>query len=109
MGDEISRRYFDAEHFSAFRQRLDEETELLRRHFRQQEFSTRGDVAGFELEAWLVNEDCDPVPRNEEYLARLNNPLVVAELAAFKVELKGSPSALTARVFCRLHDELAAT
>jgi len=109
MGDEISRRYFDAEHFSAFRQRLDEETELLRRHFRQHEFSTRGDVAGFELEAWLVNEDCDPVPRNEEYLARLNNPLVVAELAAFNVELNGSPSALTGRVFSRLHDELAAT
>ncbi len=109
MGDEISRRYFDAEHFSAFRQRLDEETELLRRHFRQQEFSTRGDVAGFELEAWLVNEDCDPVPRNQEYLARLNNPLVVAELAAFNVELNGSPSALTGRVFSRLHDELAAT
>ena len=109
MGDEISRRYFDAEHFSAFRQRLDEETELLRRHFRQHEFSPRGDVAGFELEAWLVNQDCDPVPRNEEYLARLNNPLVVAELAAFNVELNGSPSALTGRVFSRLHDELAAT
>ena len=30
MGDEISRRYFDAEDFSAFRQKLDEETNLLR-------------------------------------------------------------------------------
>jgi hypothetical protein len=64
MGDEITRRYFDAEHFSAFRQRLDEETVLLRRRFQHGEFSPRGDVAGFELEAWLVDEAGDPAPCN---------------------------------------------
>jgi len=109
VGDEIERRYFDAEDFSEFRKRLDEETALLTQQFKAGEFSDRGDVAGFELEGWLVDEQGDPLPDNERYLEALNNPLVVPELAAFNVELNGSPSALTGRVFSRLHDELSAT
>ncbi len=109
MGDEIDRRYFDAEDFSAFRTRLDQETELLRTLFADGAFSERGDIAGFELEAWLVNSAGDPVPENDTYLEELSNPLVVPELAAFNVELNGSPQALTGRVFSRLHDELSAT
>lgn len=109
MGDEIQRRYFDAEHFSLFRQRLEEETDLLGRCFREGGFSPRGDVAGFELEAWLVDAAGDPLPANDRFLAALDNPLVVPELASFNVELNGSPSRLTGRVFTRLHDELSAT
>ncbi|MCZ6643732.1 MAG: glutamate--cysteine ligase [Gammaproteobacteria bacterium] len=109
MGDEISRRYFDAEDFSAFRQKLDEETDLLRGLFERGEFSDRGDVTGFELEAWLTDDDGNPQPKNRIFLERLDNPLVVPELAEFSVELNGSPSALTGRVFSRLHDELDAT
>lgn len=109
MGDEIERRYFDAEDFSEFRQRLDAETALLTDQFNAGEFSDRGDVAGFELEGWLVDDNGNPVPKNDAFLAALDNPLVVPELAAFNVELNGSPSALTGRVFSRLHDELSAT
>lgn len=109
MGEEISRRYFDAEDFSAFRQKLDEETNLLRGLFERQEFSERGNVIGFELEAWLVDHDGNPLPQNKDFLDRLDNPLVVPELAEFSVELNGSPSALTGRVFSRLQDELDAT
>ena len=58
---------------------------------------------------WLADESGEPLPNNDAYLAALDNPLVVPELAAFNVELNGSPSALTGKVFSRLHDELAAT
>jgi hypothetical protein len=109
MGEEIDRRFFDAEDFSLFRSRLDEETALLSALFENNSFSRRGDVAGFELEVWLVDERGDPLPKNAEYLAQLNNPLVVPELAEFNVELNGSPTALRGRVFSRLHDELDAT
>ena len=98
----------DAEDFSEFRERLDAETALLRKLFDEGEFSGRGDVAGFELEAWLVDENGDPAPRNDDYLKALNNPLVVPELAAFNVELNGSPSALTASVECRCKPRLDA-
>jgi hypothetical protein len=109
MGEEIDRRFYDGEDFSVFRGRLDEETALLNSMFENDEFSRRGDVAGFELEVWLVDERGDPMPHNEAYLKYLDNPLVVAELAEFNVELNGSPSALTGRVFSRLRDELDAT
>ena len=82
MGDEIERRYFDAEDFSEFRRRLDAETALLKELFVDQQFSERGDVAGFELEGWLVDDLGNPVPENDAFLAALNNPLVVPELAA---------------------------
>ena len=109
MGDEINSRYFDAEHFSGFRERLDDESHLLRQYFADDSFSTRGDMAGFELEAWLVDGAGNPAPRNEDFLRQLNDPLVVHELAAFNVELNGSPSSLNGRVFSRLYDELHST
>ena len=109
MGDEIPRRHFNAEDFSVFRFRLDEETKLLAEQFASSRFSERGDIAGFELEAWLVDRQGDPLARNHEFLERLNNPLVVPELASFNVELNGSPTALAGRTFSRLEDELAAT
>lgn len=109
MGTEVSHRFFQAEDFSRFRQCLEEETALLKTVFDQQGFSPRGDVAGFEMEAWLVDDAGHPVSENERFLERLASPLVVPELAKFNVELNGSPCALTGRVFTRLHDELAAT
>ena len=109
MGDEIERRFFEAEDFNMFRSRLDEETALLKKLFQNNEFSSRGDIAGFELEAWLVDDQGNPSPKNEAYLKYLNNPLVVPELAAFNVELNGSPSALSGSVFSRLQDELGST
>jgi hypothetical protein len=83
MGDEIENRFFSAEDFSAFRTRLDEETGLLEQHFARGEFSERGDMAGFELEAWPVDDLGDPSPSNGAFLDELRNPLVVPELAAW--------------------------
>ena len=109
MGDEIAQRHFNAEDFTSFRRRLDHETEEVGKLFANGGFSERGDIAGFELEAWLVDAAGNPAPRNEHFLDQLDNPLVVPELASYNVELNGSPCAITGRVFTRLHDELAAT
>ena len=109
MGDEIAQRHFNAEDYSRFRRRLDGETDEVEALFANDGFSHRGDIAGFELEAWLVDAAGNPVAENARLLEVLNNPLVVPELAAFNVELNGSPSAIAGRVFTRLHDELAAT
>ena len=109
MGDEIRKRHFDAEDFSRFRRRLDAETALVGSLFEEDGFSHRGDIVGFELEAWIVDADGQPHPHNQELLAAIDNPLVVPELAAFNVELNGSPTALGGKVFSRIHDELGAT
>ena len=109
MGDEIVRRLFVAEDFSHFRQNLAEETMLLSGHFANGDFSTRGDIIGFELEACLIERSGEPASNNQAVLDALHNPLVVPELANHNLELNGSPCALTGRVFSRLHDELQAT
>ncbi len=109
MGDEIARRHFNAEDFTRFRRHLDQETDLVGSLFAHDGFSHRGDIVGFELEAWLVDKAGQPAAHNEAFLDELGNPLVVPELAAFNIELNGSPCAITGRVFARLHDELGAT
>lgn len=109
MGDEIAQRQFSTSDFERFEERLRAETDEIGELFDQQGFSPRGEVAGFELEAWLIDSQGRPAGINDHYLDELDNPLVVPELAAFNVELNGSPTTLSGRVFTRLHDELAAT
>lgn len=109
MGSEVTQRFFEAEDFSRFRELLDEETALLKKMFDEDAFSKRGNVAGFELEAWLVDSAGDPLPDNERFLNELNNILVVPELAKFNIEINGSPCQLTGKAFSRLHEELTAT
>ena len=109
MGDEIRERHFNAEDFSRFRRRLNDETALVKDLFDTSGFSRRGDIVGFELEAWIVDASGQPLAENERLLDVIGNPLVVPELASFNVELNGSPTALRGNVFSRIHDELAAT
>ena len=109
MGDEILQRHFNAEDFRRFRRNLDTETGLVADLFERDELSRRGDMVGFELEAWIVNADGQPHPENERLLKIVANPLVVPELASYNVELNGSPTALQGNVFSRIHDELSAT
>ena len=109
MGDEIRERHFNAQDFRRFRRLLDAETDLVADLFQGSGFSQRGDYVGFELEAWIVDERGQPHPENQRLLARIDSPLVVPELAAYNVELNGSPTALQGNVFSRIHDELSAT
>ena len=109
MGDEIRERHFNAEDFSRFRRRLDSETTLVEQLFQSDGFSHRGDIIGFELEAWIVDAEGHPLAENQRLLDVIGNPLVVPELASYNVELNGSPTALRGNVFSRIHDELRAT
>lgn len=109
MGQEISVSRFTAQDFSRFLQRLRDETGQLDNWFRQRLFSNQGGIGGFELEAWLVDTDGSPAPVNHDFLAYLNNPLVVPELAAFNVELNTDPRQLEAAALTAMEDSLAAT
>lgn len=109
MGEEIRTRNFTRSDFEEFRERLREETSLLRYLFENRGLSEREHVAGFELEAWLLDPQGDAYPDNENFLKRVKHGLVVPELAKFNIELNGSPTSLQGRAFSRLHDELGAT
>ncbi|MDZ7734935.1 MAG: hypothetical protein U5P41_01430 [Gammaproteobacteria bacterium] len=54
MGQEINASRFTAQDFSQFLHNLREETGQLADYFRQQRFSSAGNIGGFELEAWLI-------------------------------------------------------
>ena len=98
-----------AEDFDSFSSRLAEETALLEAWLDKGYFEQSAYVGGFELEAWLLDRNYFPLPANEAYLARLNNPLVVPELSRFNVELNGTPQPLTGRALRRLEEELTTT
>ncbi|MFN2309938.1 MAG: glutamate-cysteine ligase family protein [Gammaproteobacteria bacterium] len=109
MGQEIEQTRFSAADSAAFAERLRAETALLQDYFRDAAFSTRDRVGGFELEAWLIDAAGRPAPINAAFLERLDDPLVVPELARFNVELNTPPQPLHGDALSRMHASLAAT
>ena len=101
MGQEIETSHFTPADFERFRQQLDDETQLLAHWFRQQNFSKRDLVAGYELEAWLIDSDGLPSPSNKRFLDVAQSPLLTPELAQFNVELNIDPSELQKDVLSR--------
>jgi len=51
-------------------------------------------MAGYELEAWLVDDGCCPSSSNEAFLRQANSPLLTQELAQFNIELNAEPAQL---------------
>ncbi len=109
MGDEIGRSVFDADDFERFRTRLRTETTVLAERFSASRFDWQQPVAGFELEAWLLDGHLDPLPSNEQFLHLLNSPLASPELARFNVEVNSTPRPIKDHVFSAVHDELNTT
>lgn len=109
MGQEIADTRFSDEDFARFGRCLAQETQRARQAYANGEFAQGGCVAGFELEAWLIDRNFYPVGCNQAFLARLNDPLVVPELSRFNIELNGTPQRLHGDALSTLEDELAAT
>lgn len=82
---------------------------MLKEWFDKQHFTNSGNVAGFELEAWLIDHLYRPAPCNEEFLALFDSPLASPELASFNVEVNSTPRPITGHVFSAMHDELRET
>ncbi len=109
MGQEIEASKFTQADFEAFEERLRAETDLLAHWFAEDVFASTPKVGGFELESWLVGPDMRPAPVVEPFLDRLDDPLVVPELATFNAEINGTPQPLNGRALSRLADELEST
>ncbi|MDD2658493.1 MAG: glutamate--cysteine ligase [Methylococcales bacterium] len=109
MGQEISLSHFDEGDFARFHQKLEQETLLLNKVITQKKCSVREPVAGFEIEAWLVDKNMRPSPINKHYLETLNDPFASAELAKFNIEFNCVPEPLSGQVFSNLHSQLQST
>jgi hypothetical protein len=102
MGQEIAATQFTESDFADFRERLKAETALLAQWFADGTLERGPPSAGCELETWLVGPDLGPAPRAEALLKRLDNPLVVPELATFIAEINGTPVPLQGDALSRL-------
>ena len=109
MGQEITRTRFSEADFQQFAVKLAEETAALRSFAKAGGFPDTRYVAGFELEAWLLDHAGLPSPVNEPYLRALNDPLVVPELSRFNVELNAPPVEMGAGVLAALEESLLTT
>lgn len=106
MGQEIPTTRFSAEDYQRFHAALKAETQQLRTWCKEGRFSNRRAVIGLEMEAWLIDKTYQAAPRNDQFLATLNDPLVVAELAKFNFELNVAPQPIGGLGLRTLHREL---
>ena len=108
MGQEISGSEFDAAAFAEFRRRLDDETRLLAEWLAQGRLNSVERRIGFEIEAWLIDGEARPAARNQEFLAAVDDPYVVPELARFNFEINSDPLPVAPGAFDAMHDALLA-
>jgi gamma-glutamyl:cysteine ligase YbdK (ATP-grasp superfamily) len=106
MGQEITGQLFSDRDFAIFHRRLTQETQLLATWFEQLRFADQDYVAGFELEAWLVDAEFQPACLNAAILQDLQDPLVTPELACFNIELNVAPQALHANALSKAQQDL---
>jgi len=110
MGQEIVTSQFSAKDFQNFEAQLALETQTLGRWFKEQRFTDGSPMAGFELEAWLIDKSsCHPAPINEEFMRHADGLLVTHELAKFNIELNSKPRPLYGDCLARMHRELRNT
>ena len=109
MGEEIQTSQFVPEDYERFQKYLEAETELLKEWFASSFLDNSEPTGGFELEAWLLDQQHRPAPLNEPYLQQLAEPLASPELASFNFEVNSTPRLLNGHVFSAMHNELSQT
>jgi gamma-glutamyl:cysteine ligase YbdK (ATP-grasp superfamily) len=108
MGHEVDRARFRHRDFERFARHLRDETDRLHDWIEAGSLSAHEPMAGLELEAWLIDASGRPAPRNDDLLAELGSPEVVAELARFNFELNVPPQPVRGDGLRRLGEDLEA-
>jgi len=106
MGIEVSQDHFSKNDFSKFQQKLNLETDYLLERLSLNQFSNHPPVAGFELEACLVDSALQPTPINTPFLERVDHAMFTSELAKFNIEINTTPQALSGQAFQQFEDEI---
>jgi Glutamate-cysteine ligase family 2(GCS2) len=106
MGRDISKTRFTEDDLVRFKQKLMEEYRILADWFQSDRLKSQRHLCGFELEAWLVDRDLLPAPKNEAFLSRIAHPLVVPELSQFNFEINSTPQHIEGPIFSNMENEL---
>lgn len=108
MGQELDTTNFCDADYESFVERLHRETDLVQKWESEGTLSAGPPMGGFELEAWIVDQNMRPAAKNEELIEAINSDLVVRELSLFNIELNGDPAILNGDAISHLHHSLAA-
>jgi len=106
MGEEIKYSRYNKSDYQQFTSHLKEETALVKSWFDTGRFSSSSLMAGYELEAWLIDDSGRPLAINESFLEKANNALLSPELAKFNVELNVEPGPLSHKVLSTFEKKL---
>lgn len=107
MGQEILTETFTDHDAKRFRARLRDETKILKRWFEERRFAyDEGFCVGLELEAWLMDANHLPAPRNADFLSAVDDKDIVEELSKFNFEINAAPRQLGPMTFTETEADL---
>ena len=109
MGQEIDSRNFTRKDRTAYRVAVRRCLDALERMLDERRFVEEDWKTGLELELALVDRDGLPSMRNEEVLARIDDPLFVKELGKFTIELNVDPRRVDGASLTQLESALRRT
>lgn len=109
MGQDVDKERFSEAEFSRFGERLREQLAELRELLDEPGFGQGPTTIGAELELFLVDGNGDPMPRNEELIAALDDPRLVPELGRYNLEVNLTPVPLEGRPFEAIGAEIQET
>jgi len=107
MGEEILSSQFTDADYETYYHKLDQETEVLRSMFDNQQFNQSSAMCGIEQEAWITNKTHYPMPENQYLLDQMQSDLLSPELALFNIELNTTPQHLASQGLSNMHRELS--
>ncbi len=94
MGEDVEARTFTRADRTRYRQKVRHSLDVFERMLRESRFDTARQTIGCEIELNLVDEQGDPLMRNEEVLAVIAHPDFQTELGQFNVEINIPPLSL---------------
>ena len=106
MGEEITYSRFVKSDYLQYQKHLQQETDILADWFSNNSLSNRGPVAGYELEAWLIDNNASPCPQNQAFLEHANSPYLFPELAKFNIELNVEPQSFNSSLLSDFESQL---
>ena len=107
MGQDIQNQKFSKKDFDDYKDRLNEETQLLKTWFDENKFAKATPHIGLELEGWLINKDGEPSCQAMEFLKTANRDNIVPELALFNFEINAPHYPLDSQMMTHFKNDLA--
>lgn len=106
MGQQIANSEYTERDYVEFKERLRQETKILKNMFDRKQFSFSKPKAGFEIEGWITDQNLLPANQCPQLLSEASNSLVVPEISKFNFEINSLPVDLGPSVITDLNTHM---